>query len=99
MLSKFRLEKSRRDLSNFCSLKLINARVAEQLFEIADMAELVDALDLKSSEVYPSCEFDSHCRHFSGLTCLSADRKSSSLYRECGFDSHPAHVLFYFELD
>ncbi len=27
------------------------------------MAELVDALDLKSNEVFPSCEFDSHRRH------------------------------------
>ena len=36
----------------------------DEYASVAGVAELADALDSKSSEVYPSCGFESHLRQF-----------------------------------
>ena len=40
--------------------------------EYAGVAESVDALDSKSSGVYPPCGFDSHLRHFPGANRMNS---------------------------
>ncbi len=51
--------------------QLSSNRVKCYILAQAEMAELVDALDSKSSEVHPSCGFDSRSRHKSTRLSLT----------------------------